>query len=146
MQKDIILKHCRETYYIDIQIDIIFRRAASPVCCIVFYSHSVICEAIAGCQFCKTWRKLSLCTTAQLRNLVWRSHLHILETFLLLSHYLQHPSPLDLEKCNSCSIGYKSRNRYTHPAHRMYPDTDTPAATALDNLHLPYLGIDNYLS
>ena len=42
VKKNIVLKHARKTYNIEIQIDITLRRTASPIGGIMLYDHAVI--------------------------------------------------------------------------------------------------------
>jgi hypothetical protein len=69
VEQNVIAQHKRQTYYIDIQIDIVPGRAAAPVGGIVLYGNTVIHKSIAGGKLGKTHRKLGLGTTAQFLNL-----------------------------------------------------------------------------
>ena len=56
MKKHIILQDLRQTYDIQIQVDITLCRTASPIRSIVLYSHIIIQEVITYRQFEQTWR------------------------------------------------------------------------------------------
>ena len=65
VQKDVVLEHARQAHDAEIQVDIAFGRATSPVGSVMFYGNTVICETVSGRQHRKTPRKFCLCLSSQ---------------------------------------------------------------------------------
>ena len=51
MQQNIVPKCCWKTYDIKVQIDIVTRGTASPVCGVMLDGHAIECKPIAVCEF-----------------------------------------------------------------------------------------------
>jgi len=57
VKEDIVLKHGGKADDVKVQVDVAFRRAASPIRCVVLDGHTVIYEAIAQGKLSKPRRK-----------------------------------------------------------------------------------------
>ena len=77
VQKDIVAKRLRKPHDIEVEIDIVLRRAASPVGGIMLYRHLIIYKAVACGELGKTRRKFGLGLTPQDFYFSRRSYRHI---------------------------------------------------------------------
>ena len=91
MQQNIVPKCCWKTYDIKVQIDIVTRGTASPVCGVMLDGHAIECKPIAVCEFRKPSRKFGFCLAAHHFNLLEIGHWNILIAFLLTCDSLDDP-------------------------------------------------------
>ena len=141
VQEDIILKHIRQTHYIEIQVDIVLCRTAPPVGGIVLYGHPLKCESITCSQRCKPRRKFRLSPPAQPIYLLRRNGLHILLTLTLPCDRIQHPLSFRLQEEYAHCIRHPVRHRKGDTLYRMHPYAYSTASRTLFQEHFADLRI-----
>lgn len=145
VEQDIVLEDMGKADDIQVQIDVAFGGAASPVRCIVLYGNAVVCESITDGQSGKSRREFGLRLPAKSLNLCFGRNMDILEAFLLSCHRRDDPVASGLEKEHACGIWDNVRHCHCDTFDRMYPDAHTAACGAFAERHLPDLRVNEFL-
>lgn len=128
---NIIRKYTRQTYKIEIKIDIILSGTASPVGGIVLNCKPVVDKAIAGSKFGKSSGQFLLGTGTKLGN-KFRSSLRHIRIFLFLPGYdLYYAGTLKQKKSLCSSIRHHIWNRHGDAFDRVHTYADTSASDLL---------------
>ena len=145
VEQDIVLEDMGKADDIQVQIDVTFGGAASPVRCIVLYGNAVVCESITDGQSGKSRREFGLRLPAKSLNLCFGRDMDILEAFLLSCHRRDDPVASGLEKEHACGIWHDIRHRDADSLDRMYLYAHAAASGALPERHLPDFGVNECL-
>jgi len=107
-------------------------------------SHSVIGKPVSFSQHRKTRRQFFLCPTPHILDLLRSNGRHIRILFLQPRHCFSDPLTLEIEESLRNSIRYQPRHNDGHSFHRMYPDTEAPAAGIFTEDHITEFRIGEY--
>ena len=97
MKKYIIPQDIGQPDNIQIEVDIVSGRAASPIGGIMLYGYLIIHEYILPRQLVKTYRKLNLGPFPHGLDFLWRSLWEISITFFLPCYRLKYPFTFESE-------------------------------------------------